>query len=157
GTRFFLGGDHRFGKGARGDAALLRDLARRELARAENPADDPVVVMSPVIDDGEPVSSAAIRHHLKDGRAERANALLGRAYAVRGTVVPGAARGRLIGFPTANLAPEDARKILPFGVFGGHAVLDDGTRPSRHPAVANVGLRPTFNEPEPSLEVHLPG
>lgn len=152
GTRFFLGGDHRFGKGARGDAGLLRDLARRALP--ESAADDPVVLVPPVIDGGEPVSSSAIRHHLKDGRIERANALLDRAYAVRGTVVPGAARGRLIGFPTANLQPEDARKILPFGVFGGFAVLDDGTR---HVALANVGLRPTFNEPGPSLEVHLPG
>jgi riboflavin kinase/FMN adenylyltransferase len=149
GAHFFLGDDHRFGKGARGNAALLR---ARGAAGGLGP--DCVTTVAPAVDAGEPVSSSSIRHHLKDGRIARANTLLGRPYSLSGTVVPGAARGRTLGFPTANLRPEDPRKILPFGVLGGFVLLPDGLR---HPAVANIGLRPTFHDvpPEPSVEVHL--
>jgi riboflavin kinase/FMN adenylyltransferase len=149
GAHFFLGDDHRFGKGARGDAGLL---GARGADAGLGPAC--VTIVAPAVADGELVSSSAIRHHLKDGRIARANELLGRPYALGGTVVTGAARGRGLGFPTANLRPEDPRKILPFGVFGGDALLPDGTR---RPAVANIGLRPTFHAvpPEPSVEIHL--
>src|SRR5690606_22423816 len=142
GVHFFLGATHRFGRGARGDAALLR----------ERVGADRVTEVTPVIDEGEAVSSTAIRHHLKNGELDRANRLLGRRYRLRGTVERGAARGRTIGFPTANLRLEDVRKILPFGVYGGVARLDDGTAAR---AVANIGMKPTFNGPEPTLEVHL--
>jgi riboflavin kinase/FMN adenylyltransferase len=150
GAHFFLGDNHRFGKGARGDIALLRALVN------EPGQGDRVTEVLPVIDQGEVVSSSVIRHHLKDGNVARANALLGRPYSLRGTVVPGAARGRELGFPTANLRVEDSRKILPFGVYGGVAKLQDGSREGIPvSAVANIGLRPTFSGPEPSVEVHL--
>jgi riboflavin kinase/FMN adenylyltransferase len=144
GQHFFLGDDHRFGRSARGNAALLRTLG----------TPDCVTAVPPAFESGELVSSSTIRHHLKDGNVLRANTLLGRPYSLSGTVVTGSARGRTLGFPTANLRPEDPRKILPFGVFGGYALLADG---SRHPAVANIGLRPTFHDapPEPSVEIHL--
>jgi len=149
GAHFFVGADHRFGRGAHGNAALLR-------ARGANGGLGPdcVTLVTPAVEDGELVSSSAIRHHLKNGRLARANQLLGRPYSLSGTVVQGSTRGRTLGFPTANLRPEDSRKILPFGVFGGFAGLADG---SRHPAIANLGLRPTFHEtpPEPSIEIHL--
>jgi riboflavin kinase/FMN adenylyltransferase len=142
GARFFLGPDHRFGKGGRGDVSLLRELAG---------GPDRVVEAAPVLDAGEVVSSSAIRHHLKEGRVDRANAMLGYRYRLRGDVVRGSGRGGPLGFPTANLRPEDPRKMLPFGVFGGYAFFDG----NRHPAVANIGLRPTFGETPPSAEVHL--
>lgn len=142
GAHFFLGGTHRFGRGARGDAGLLRDRAGAER----------VTEVAPVADGGETISSSAIRHHLKNGELERAHRMLGRRYRLRGSVIPGAARGRSLGFPTANLRVEDARKILPFGVYGGAARLDDGAVVR---AVANIGLKPTFSGPEPSVEVHL--
>ncbi len=149
GAHFFVGADHRFGKGARGDATLLGALGA-----AAGFGPDCVTLVTPAVEDGELVSSSGIRHHLKDGRIARANHLLGRPYSLSGTVVPGSARGRTLGFPTANLSPEDPRKILPFGVFGGYACLPDGTR---HAAIANLGLRPTFHAtpPEPSVEIHL--
>jgi len=147
GRHFFLGDDHRFGKGARGDATLLRALG--------GPAC--VTTVPAAVDAGELVSSSGIRHHLKEGRLERANHLLGRPYALHGTVVTGAARGRRLGFPTANLRPEDPRKMLPFGVFGGFVRFPDVPEAPPHPAVTNLGLRPTFHEapPEPSVEIHL--
>ena len=142
GARFFLGPDHRFGQGGRGDATLLRSLAGGQ---------DRVVEAAPVVDQGEIVSSSAIRHHLKEGRVDRANGMLGYRYRLRGDVVRGSGRGGPLGFPTANLRPEDARKMLPFGVFGGVAGFDG----LRLPAVANIGLRPTFGETAPSVEIHV--
>src|SRR5690606_4666789 len=112
GARFFLGPGHRFGHKGRGDANLLRELAGGA---------DRVVEVAPAVDGDEIVSSTAIRHHLKEGRVDRANALLGYPYRLRGEVVRGSGRGGPLGFPTANLRPEDSRKMLPFGVFGGFA------------------------------------
>src|SRR5690606_27045536 len=116
GTHFFLGADHRFGKGARGNAALLRTLLSGTDGTG---AEERVTEIPPVSENGELVSSSAIRHHLKTGALDRAHAMLGRCYRLRGEVVRGFERGRLLGFPTANIRPEDPRKILPFGVFGG--------------------------------------
>lgn len=146
GEGFFLGPGHRFGKGAAGDANLLRDLAGDP---------DRVREIPPVLLDGETVSSSSIRHHLKNGEVERANRMLGRPYALRGQVVKGAERGRQIGFPTANLRLDDERKALPaFGVYGGEAHWK-GRAVS---AVANIGLRPTFAGTKASaIEVHLLG
>jgi riboflavin kinase / FMN adenylyltransferase len=150
GEAFFLGPDHRFGRGARGDAALLRELAGK----------DNVLEISPVAEEGEIVSSSAIRALLESGLPadlRTAARMLGRPYALDGTVVRGRERGRLLGFPTANLELEDPRKILPaFGVYGGHARFSREGHVDRRPAVANIGLRPTFAEPEPAVEIHIP-
>ncbi len=145
GARFFLGPGHRFGQGGRGDATLLRKMAGGA---------DRVVEVPPVAaDDAEGlVSSSAIRHLLKEGRVDKANAMLGYRYRLHGEVVKGSGRGGPLGFPTANLRPEDPRKMLPFGVFGGFAAFGGEI----HPAVANIGLRPTFGETQPSVEIHIP-
>ena len=84
--------------------------------------------------------------------------MLGRSFAVRGTVVAGDRRGRTLGFPTANLAPEN--EVVPgHGVYAGHVRLLDAGTPeagSRFAAVTNVGRRPTFKDDDPSLaEAHL--
>ena len=146
GEAFFLGPDHRFGRGAQGGAALLRALA----------GPDAVQEIPPVSEDGEIISSSAIRSLLESGLPadlRTAARMLGRPYALGGTVVRGRERGRQLGFPTANLGLEDSRKILPaYGVYGGYAHFD-GKRLS---AVANIGMRPTFSEPEPAAEIHIP-
>jgi riboflavin kinase / FMN adenylyltransferase len=101
---------------------------------------------------GEVVKSSHIRDHLSAGRIQRANALLGAPYPVRGGVVRGDARGATIGFPTANVHT-DERKALPLGVY---AVRTD-TPHGRFDGMANVGPRPSFPNEAPSLEVHLFG
>ncbi len=98
------------------------------------------------------VSSSRIREALAQGRVARAAQLLGRWYAIQGPVVPGDARGRALGFPTANLEV-DPRKALPArGVYAVWAWLAE----QPWPAVVNIGYRPTFGAAaRPRVEAHL--
>jgi riboflavin kinase/FMN adenylyltransferase len=89
------------------------------------------------------------------GDVARAAAILGHPYQVRGRVMLGDCRGRLLGFPTANLRP-DPRKVLPAtGVYAVRVRLP-GEATAVHAGVANIGVRPTFGEGQaPVIEVHL--
>jgi riboflavin kinase/FMN adenylyltransferase len=104
--------------------------------------------------DGKPVSSTAIRAAIASGDLAQAQRYLGRPPGALGTVVHGDARGRTLGFPTANVEPQ-AAALPPPGVYAVEAIVDGRT----WPAVANLGARPTFGDGEPSsrLEVHLLG
>jgi riboflavin kinase/FMN adenylyltransferase len=110
-------------------------------------------VIDLIVNDHAAISSSAIREALLAGRVERARDLLGRSYAVSGEVVHGEARGRRIGFPTANIAVWDQLIIPANGVYAGWASLDD--EPERFMAVTNVGVRPTFNGDSVTVEAHL--
>lgn len=100
-------------------------------------------------------SSTAIRSAVAAGDIDGANRMLGHPFIVRGHVVRGRGVGHTIGFPTANIAPDEPGQLLPAdGVYAVTAVL--GTL--RLPAVANVGMRPTFGtDLERTLEVYVPG
>jgi riboflavin kinase/FMN adenylyltransferase len=137
-----VGFNHRFGRGARGDAAMLGALAVRLGFRAH--------VLPPLVMEGEAVSSTEIRLALQQGELERANRLLGRAYSVAGEVVRGAGRGRGLGFPTANVKPERP-PLVPLGVYACRAQV----RGTVHKAVLNVGRQPTFGENEVAIEAHV--
>lgn len=144
GRRFLLGHDHRFGKGAAGDAALVQ-------RHTSDPTRD-VLLLEPFHLEGETVSSSAIRAHLEAGRIERANRLLGRTFAYSGSVVAGAGRGRRLGFPTANLDLGYPWKVFPaLGVYGGRARFEGRS----HAAIANIGRNPTFGGERTHIEVHL--
>ena len=109
-------------------------------------------VVPQLTDESGPISSSRIRRALQDGYPERAAALLGRPWSIRGAVAHGDKRGRTIGFPTANIALgpylEPAR-----GVYAVRARLPDGRV---IPGVANIGRRPTVaNTTEARLEAHL--
>lgn len=108
-------------------------------------------VVSSVALHGERVSSTAIRQALRDGDLERAASFLGRPFTLSGEVVHGDGRGRQLGFPTANLAL--APRLLPAdGVYAVRAGVDHPV----HPAVCNIGLRPTVaSDARRQLEVHL--
>ena len=86
--------------------------------------------------DGETVSSTRIRALVAAGDMERARHCLGAPFMVEGTVVPGDQRGRELGFPTANIVPDDRLAIPGHGVY---AAFANGV-----PAAVNVGVRPTF-------------
>jgi riboflavin kinase/FMN adenylyltransferase len=137
-----VGVNHTFGRRARGDTRLLVELADGFGFRVD--------VVPPLVVEGLPVSSSAIRAALGRGDLRRAAACLGRDYAVAGTVVPGAGRGRQLGFPTANLAP-DRVPLVPTGVYACRATFDG----RGHPAVVNMGVRPTFGETALAVEIHV--
>jgi riboflavin kinase/FMN adenylyltransferase len=137
-----VGYNHRFGRGARGDARLLEDLGGRLGFRAH--------VVPPTTVDGVAVSSSEIRNTLQRGDVAAAARALGRPYAIAGEVTSGAGRGRTLGFPTANIAPDRAL-LIDRGVYLGRVHVDG----RRHPAVVNVGVRPTFGETTVAVEAHL--
>jgi len=137
-----VGFNHRFGRGARGDAGLLQELASRLGFQAH--------VVPPLTVGGVPVSSSEVRTALQRGDVVAAARFLGRPYAIGGTVTSGAGRGRTLGFPTANLAP-DGNLLIPRGVYGCLAHVDGVV----HPTVVNIGVRPTFAETTLAIEAHL--
>ena len=137
-----VGFNHRFGRAARGDAALLRELGTRMGFTVD--------VIPPLMVDGAPVSSTAIRAALGRGDLDAAARMLGRPYTLPGTVVAGAGRGRTLGFPTANVAPGRPVLVAP-GVYA--CTFEVGGQPRR--AVVNVGVRPTFGEATLAVEAYL--
>ena len=144
-VELLVGHDHAFGRGREGDLALLRSLGESRGFRV-----DPV---PPVLtDSGEAVSSSLVRRAIANHDLERARSLLGRWYSLRGAVVAGAARGRLLGFPTINLQADSPRKLLP--PDGVYAVQVVGPR-GRFDGMMNLGGRPTFGEERRTLEVHM--
>lgn len=138
------GADFAFGHRRGGDAALLA-------ARAEALGIGLTIV--PKLSDAQgAISSTRIRRLLQDGYPERAAAELGRNWAVRGVVAHGDARGRTIGFPTANVPL--GRHLEPaLGVYAVRVALADGRV---LPGVANIGRRPTVADAlESRVEAHL--
>jgi riboflavin kinase/FMN adenylyltransferase len=101
---------------------------------------------------GAPVSSERIREALRAGAVGQAAELLGRPYALAGTVVHGDHRGRTIGFPTANLMLPAERTIPGRGVYGTWALVAG----RRYASVTNIGIRPTFDGAHATtVEAHL--
>lgn len=140
-----VGHDHGFGRNRMGDATVLRALgAERGFS---------VDLVEPVQGvGGAPVSSTAIRRAVAGGDLSRAADGLGRLYSVSGVVVPGEQRGRTLGFPTINLGPIPARKLLPpDGVYAVRVQLPDGL----HDGMLHLGGRPTWNDAERRLEANL--
>jgi riboflavin kinase/FMN adenylyltransferase len=129
-----VGQDFRFGHGAEGTIDVLRQLG-------EEFGFDVVVMDDVCPEDGERVSSSLVRNLLESGDVARAARLLGRSHAMRGEIVHGDARGREIGFPTANLSHEATGYLPGDGVYAGWLVDDDGTR---LPVAISVGTNPTF-------------
>jgi riboflavin kinase / FMN adenylyltransferase len=124
-TKVAIGENFRFGNRAKGDPRLLGADGRFE-----------TVVHDLLEVDGEIVSSSHIRGLLLAGEVARANRLLGSTFRICGEVAHGDARGRELGFPTANLIPEETLACPGHGVY---ACLADG-----RPAAVSIGVRPTF-------------
>ncbi len=100
---------------------------------------------------GEKISSTQIREALATGQMRKVTYLLGDYAFLQGRVVKGTQRGHRIGFPTANIAV-DKDKLLPAN--GVYAVWVHAAG-EIYPAVANIGVRPTFDEAEKTVEVHI--
>lgn len=138
-----IGYDFHFGRARAGTPAFLAEAGR---------AHGFAVTIAPALTDegGGPISSTRIRDALSMGDVAGANALLGWHWQVESTVRHGDKRGRLLGYPTANLAlPADC--ALALGIYAVRARVDGVV----HDAVASFGRRPTFDDGAPLLEVHL--
>ena len=140
-----VGHEWSFGKGRRGNLALLRKLG----AQFDF---DVVGIPAVTLRNGEAVSSTAIRHAIEAGDLVRAAEMLGREYTILGTVVRGENLGKKIGFPTANLSAH-SEQFPPNGVYFAQATLNG----SIYPGVVNLGYRPTVSsdKAERVLEIYL--
>lgn len=144
-----VGEDFHFGHGREGNVATLRELGAAR--------DFEVLPLSLVArSDGpdEPISSTAIRRAMAGGQVELAATMLGHPFQARGVVVQGDQRGRLLGFPTANVEVPISICVPADGVYAGWYHRPDG---SRHACAINLGRRPTFYEhaEHSLLEAHL--
>jgi riboflavin kinase/FMN adenylyltransferase len=144
-----IGEDFHFGRHREGNVALLRQLGPEFDFDVQ-----PVALVERPDGVDEPVSSTAIRRALAGGEVDVAARLLGHLYESRGLVVTGDMRGRLLGFPTANVEVPNAMCHPADGVYAGWYVRPDG---SVHPCAINLGRRPTFYEhaDHSLLEAHL--
>ena len=131
-----------FGKGRAGTPEKLTELCN------ENEIE--ITILEPSLDGDEFVSSSRIRNLIRDGDVDQARKMLTRPYRIRGMVTHGAARGRQIGFPTANVDAIDT--LVPAnGVYAGRAIVDQKI----HSAAIHIGPNPTFGERLAKVEVHI--
>ncbi|AFZ45196.1 riboflavin kinase [Halothece sp. PCC 7418] len=142
-----VGEDFRFGYKRQGSAQDLRAIASSyhvavNIANLRTKAK-------------ERISSSRIREAINQGQVELAKQLLGRPYTLNGTVVTGEQRGRTIGFPTANLVLPRNKLIPCYGVYAVEVTSITYPLLSPHPAVMNIGMRPTVNGQHPTIEIHL--
>jgi riboflavin kinase/FMN adenylyltransferase len=137
-----VGASFRFGHKQLGDVELLQELGRRWGFE--------VVIVTPVFDGGDVVSSTAIREAVRGGRVEDARRMLARPFALAGEIRTGTGQGRKLVVPTLNLSTE--QETLPkTGVYVTETVLPGGT----YRSVTNVGVRPTFDGTCLAIESHL--
>jgi riboflavin kinase/FMN adenylyltransferase len=135
----FVGYDFRFGRDRQGSMAALGEIGAK--------LGISVTIIPEIRINDLDVNSTRIRELLAKGEVEEAQVLLGRPFSIRSVVLEGDRRGQTLGFPTANLGPEN--EILPaVGVYAGEfrVLVEHSSGPANalYPAVINVGMRPTF-------------
>lgn len=142
-VEMWVGPDFALGRGRRGKGQVLREIG--------SSLGYPVNVIRTTTTAGVTVSSSVIRRLLQDGQVTLAAELLGRPYSLEGTIVGGDRRGRSLGYPTANLELDPSRVVPADGVYVVTAVIGE----LRRPAVANIGVRPSFGQKDRIMEVHI--
>jgi riboflavin kinase/FMN adenylyltransferase len=138
-----IGPDFALGRGREGDATVLKALGQ-ELGFT-------VTSVTQLRVAGQVVSSTLIREALSHGDMKQVTRLLGRHFTMSGVVVIGGERGRLLGFPTANIAPGPSQALPADGVYVTWAKVDN----ELYRAVTNIGTRPTFGGGERTIETYI--
>lgn len=140
-AEIIVGKNFCFGKNRQGCSETLHSLAKANGFQ--------VHIIPPVTIAETTVSSSLIRNLLHEGQIEKANAFLGRAYEIEGTVIEGQCRGKRLGFPTANI--ETVNEIVPEGVFITNTVISGVT----HASLTNIGKCPTFDQKDKNVESYI--
>lgn len=138
-----VGHDVRFGWQNTGDLDALIELGRESGVE--------VIAIDDIGNTGR-YSSTEVRRLIREGEIRAANDMLGSTHVVTGTVVHGDARGRDLGFPTANVGEETTGVVPADGVYAGWVVFNRG---EKHPAAISVGTNPTFEGCERRVEAHV--
>ena len=144
-SHFIIGYDHHFGKNREGTIDTVKRLGKELGFKCS-------VVSKQEVGD-RTVSSTAVRRAIQaDGDMDLAARFLERYYILNGKVIHGDKRGKSIGFPTANIQPDNSAKVIPKnGVYAVWVRVDH----AYHPGMMNIGNRPTFEGSEPAMEVHI--
>ena len=138
-----VGPDFTLGRGQEGNIQLLRALGREMKFSVE--------VIPPYTINGEVVSSTLIRQALTQGDMEKVRRLMGHYFQIGGKVIASDRRGRILGFPTANLDIKPQQALPGNGIYATITQVDD----KQFPSATNIGTRPTFGEGEKNVETHL--
>ena len=138
-----VGPNFALGRGREGNINLLRALGREMKFSVE--------VIPPYTINGEVVSSTLIRQALVEGDMRKVEKLMGHYFYLRGKVITSDRRGRVLGFPTANLDIKPQQALPGNGIYATIAQVDS----KQFPAATNVGIRPTFGKGEKTVETHL--
>jgi len=142
--RFLLvGPDFALGRAREGSADVLFQLGSEMGFEVES--------AGPLVEGGRVVSSSAVRDALAAGEVEAVSGLLGRPFSLHGPVVRGVERGKVMGFPTANIAVGWGMALPAFGVYATRAYIGGVA----HESVTNIGRRPTFENGERTVEVYI--
>jgi riboflavin kinase / FMN adenylyltransferase len=143
-----IGEDFKFGYKAQGNVVRLREWGHQKGFQVKS--------LAPLEVEGVAVSSSRIRQLLLDGEVAQAGRLLARSHSLKGNVVHSSHRGRLLGFPTANMSVSTRFAIPGDGVYATMTTfLDEGKNSPARPSVTNVGKRPTFDNGERSIETYV--
>lgn len=140
-----IGPDFVLGRNREGDVNTLRQLGQE--------MNFSVTVVSPMIKNGEPVSSTVIRKAISDGDMKKVTGLAGRPFSLHGRVVAGTGRGAKLGFPTANLDISREQAIPPDGVYASWTVINGKI----YQSMTNIGKCPTFGDFKRTVEVYIIG
>ncbi len=140
----FMGPNHKFGKAAQGSFDFLKDLMFTRAVGVEK--------LKPLMFEGQIISSSRIKESLQQAKIKQANQMLGYLFNYQGVVVRGDGRGRILGFPTANLRLNEPKAIkVGTGVYGAYVQIEG----KKWPAVVNIGKTPTFKSQVRKIEAFI--
>lgn len=141
-----VGYHNHYGKNSEGDVKLLRELGQKYGFE--------VYMIKPCyVDDNILASSSNIRKYIADGELDMANKLLGRPFCISNVIVKDKMLGKTIGFPTANMIPDEHLLLPPFGAYASSIKI--GGRD--YISITNIGVNPTFHEDKVRIETHIIG
>lgn len=140
--KLVVGHDFNFGKGAKGNFEYLQSVASQHGFTVEQ--------AEALIIDGERVSSTLVREFVLQGELDHAERFLGRKYSILGEVITGRGMGRKLGYPTANIKPQN-NAVPANGIYVAEAIVDG----RRFMAAVNIGIAPTIRHEDVMVEAYL--